>query len=521
MTKRGLAMHQIREILRLHYELGLSDRAIARAQGISHATVGDLVGRFDRTAIGWPMPGDLSDSVLQRQLYPSHGGRPQGRPEPNWGVVHQELGRKGVTLQLLWSEYMEVHPTGLQYAQFCAKYRPYQKRIDWVLRKVYTPGEHCFVDYAGPTLTVIDPVTGDIQAGQRFVAVLGFSRYTFADVHPQQTTGWWIRGHMAAFQFFGGVPRVVVPDNPKALVTKAERFDVTLNRTYLAFARHYGVAIVPARVRRPRDKGHAEAGVPWVERWILAKLRHERLMGWDVARDRVATLLEALNAHPFQKLEGSRQRLWGQERPSLAPLPSTPFEDEAWRVATVYRDYHIEVDRHYYSVPYALAGQSVEVRITTTTIECFHDRIRVASHPRQIRNSYHTIPDHMPPAHRAMTERWNTPYFLQQAQAVGPHTAQWVDRLLRQAVIPEQAYRRCQGILRLVETHSQPILEQAASRANQSGADSYRAVKAFCLAASTAAASSPSPRRSHENVRGPQYYAEATSSRAIEDADHV
>lgn len=508
MTKRGLPMYQLREILRLHYELGLADRAIARAHSISHATVGDLVRRFELAGIGWPMPEDLADSVLQRKLYSRPEGRPPARPEPNWAEVHQELGRKGVTLQLLWGEYLQVHPTGLQYAQFCAKYRAYQKRMDWVLRKVYTPGEHCFVDYAGPTLTVIDPLTGESQAGQLFVAVLGFSRYTFADVHPQQTTGWWIRGHMAAFQYFGGVPQVVVPDNPKTLVTKAERFDVTLNRTYLAFARHYGVAIVPARVRKPRDKGAVEAAVQLVERWIVAKLRHERLMGWDAARERVATLLEALNAHPFQKLEGSRHSLWMRERAALAPLPNTPFEDEAWRVAQVHRDYHIEVDHRYYSVPYALVGQSVEVRITTTTIECFHDQIRVASHPRQTRATYHTLPEHMPPAHRAMTEQWNAPYFRQEAQKVGPHTTALIDRWLRQAVIPEQAYRRCRGILGLVRTYSPEILEQAASRANETGAQSYRAVQAFCLAASHTASNPSASRPAHANVRGPQYYAE-------------
>ena len=512
-------MYQIREILRLHYEHGWADRAIARAHSVSHVTVGDLVRRFEQTGIGWPMPEDLADSVLQRKLYTSPEGRPQARPEPNWAEVHQELGRKGVTLQLLWSEYLKVHPTGFQYAQFCAKYREFRKRTDWVLRKVYTPGEHCFVDYAGPTLTVIDPLTGELQAGQLFVAVLGFSRYTFADVHPQQTTGWWIRGHMAAFQYFGGVPRVVVPDNPKALVTKAERVDVTLNRTYLAFARHYGVAIIPARVRKPRDKGAVEAGVQLVERWIMAVLRHERLMGWDAARDRVATLLEALNAHPFQKLEGSRQSLWIQERAALAPLPATPFEDEAWRVAIVHRDYHVEVDRRYYSVPYALVGQSVEIRITTTTIECFHDHIRVASHPRQTRTTYHTIPEHMPPAHRAMTEHWNASYFHRQAEQVGPHTTALIDRWLRQAVIPEQAYRRCQGILGLVPRHSPAIVEQAAGRANETGIQSYRAVKAFCLAASQADSPSSASRSNHENVRGAQYYAEPDSETVTEDQD--
>jgi transposase len=212
-----------------------------------------LVHRFNQAGRGWPLPADCSDTTLHRLLYPGNGGRPKARPEPHWPTVHQELGRKGVTLQLLWSEYLAIHPDGLQYAQFCAKYRQFQRRIDYSMRKIYAPGEHCFVDYAGPTLAVMDPQTGELRAGQLFVAVLGYSRYAFAAVHPQQTTGWWIRGHIAAFQYFGGVPKVVVPDNAKPLVTKAERYDVTLNRTYLAFGAHYRVAIVPARVRKPQD----------------------------------------------------------------------------------------------------------------------------------------------------------------------------------------------------------------------------------------------------------------------------
>lgn len=304
MTKRGISMHQLREILRLHYEMGLKDREIARSQGVSHVTVGDIVKRFERTDLVWPLPDDASDPVLHRHLYPGNLGRPRQRPEPNWAQVHQELRQKGTTLELLWREYRAVHPAGYEYSQFCARYRQYQGRVDLVLRKHHVPGQHCYVDYAGPTVPILDPHTGSVQAAQVFVAVLGYSQYVFADLHPQQTTAWWIRGHVDAFAYFGGVPRIVVPDNAKPLVTKVERFDVTLNRTYQAFAAHYGVAIVPARPRKPRDKGPAEAGVLLVERWILARLRHEPFTNWETARAAVRTLLDPLNAHPFQKLPG-------------------------------------------------------------------------------------------------------------------------------------------------------------------------------------------------------------------------
>ncbi len=508
MTKRGITMQHIREILRLHYELRLSHRAIARARQISHVTVGEVIGRFERAGASWPLADDVSDTVLHHRLYPGHQGRPPARPEPDWARVHQELRRKGVTLQLLWSEYRAHIPEGgYEYSQFCARYRRYQQRLDLVLRKPYRPGVHCFVDYAGPTVPIIDPHTGTSQSGQVFVAVLGYSNYTFADLHPQQTTGWWIRGHVAAFAAFGGVPQIVVPDNAKPLVTKAERFEVTLNRTYQAFAAHYGVAIVPARVRKPQDKAPAEAGVLLVERWILARLRHERFVSWEVARARVRALLAELNAHPFQKLEGSRQSLWQEERPVLAPLPTEAYEDQEWRIATVHRDYHIEVDHHYYSVPYRLVGEQVDVRITVATVECFHDHQRVASHPRLIRDRWHTLPDHMPPAHRAMTEDWNPGYFQGRAAQIGPQTAALVAAIFARAVAPEQMFRRCQGILGLTHTYTPAQLEQAATQALRAGALSYRAVKAFCeAAASPSVPTSPT----HANVRGADYYTQKT-----------
>ncbi len=505
MTKRGIAMHRLREILRLHYDLGLTDRAISRALGVSHATVADIVRRFERSPYTWPVGEDLADSVLHQRLYPGNVGRPRMRPEPDWATVHQELRRKGVTLETLWREYRAVHATGYEYSQFCAHYRQYQRRVDLVLRKIHLPGQHCYVDYAGPTVPILDPKTGMVQSAQVFVAVLGYSNYTFADLHPQQTTAWWIRGHVDAFAYFHGVPRIIVPDNAKPLVTKAERFEVTLNRTYQAFATHYGVAIVPARVRKPRDKGPAEAGVLLVERWILAHLRHEQFVSWDTARARVRMLLDRLNAHPFQKLPGSRASLWQEERPALRPLPIQAFDDESWRVAKVHPDYHIEVDHHYYSVPFRLVGERVDVRVTATLVECFHDHLRVASHPRLTRDVYHTVPEHMPPAHRAMTLDWNPDYFRQRAAAIGPDTARLIDMILDRAVVPEQVFRRCQGILALAQRLPVAQFEAVAQRAITAGSVSYRAVKAFCgdIADPTPERSSPG---THANVRGATYF---------------
>lgn len=502
-------MHRVREILRLHYELGLSDRAIARAQGLHHTTVGELIRRFESEGGQWPLPSDVTDAALHQWLYRGNGGRPKRRPEPDWAQVHAELRRKGVTLQLRWQEYRTHHPDGYQYSRFCERYQQYVKTLDVVLRKTYQPGETCFVDYAGPTVPIVHPKTGVVQAAQVFVAVLGYSNYTFAELHPQQTTAWWITGHVHALEYFGGVPKLIVPDNPKPLVSHVERFEVQLNRSYQEFAAHYGVAIVPARPRKPRDKAPVEAAVLLVERWILAALRHERFVGWDHAQQRVRELLDRLNQRPFQKWAGSRRTLWEEERRALAPLPATPYQYAEWRTATVHRDYHVEVDRCYYSVPYSLVGQRLEIRVTATQVECFHAGERVASHPRDPQTRWHTRPEHMPPHHQAVQQGWDPAYFRRRAAAIGPHTQQLIDTCLRRATVPQQVFRRCHGILSLAQRYSPAIVEAAAQRALQAEALTYGAVQAFC-AAIAATAASPSARPPHPNVRGAEYFSRST-----------
>lgn len=319
-------MRKLREILRLHFEVHLSQRAIARAQGIDHVTVSDVLRRFAQAGLSWPLPADLTDAALEQRLYPGNAGRPKRRPEPDWATVHAELRRKGVTLQLLWQEYRQQCPEGYGYSLFCERYRRYRQTLDVVLRKGYRPGALCFVDYAGDTVPVIHPRTGEIQRAHVFVAILAYSHDTFIDLHPQETTEWWIRGHQDAFAAFRGVPRIVVPDNPRPLVTQADRFDVVLNRSYQACAAHYGVAVIPTRPRRPRDKGKVEAAVLLTERWVLAALRHTRLVGWEGAREQVKHWQDRLNQRPFQKWPGCRATLWAtEERSVLRPLPAQPY----------------------------------------------------------------------------------------------------------------------------------------------------------------------------------------------------
>jgi transposase len=500
-------MRQIREMLRLHYEVHLTGREIERALHLSHATVIHLLRRFEAAGGTWPVDPGLTDTQLTAWLYPGNQGRPKVRPEPDWAHVHQEMRRKHVTLQLLWAEYQGAHPEGLQYSQFAARYRAYRQQVDVELRKIYHPGDQCHCDYAGDPLRVLDPATGAPQAGWLFVATLAYSNFTFIDLHRDQTRASWLDGHRRAFEYFGGVPRMVVPDNPKALVWDRQH-DVVLDPSYAALGRHYHVGIVPARPRRPTDKAKAENHVLHAERWILAPLRDERLVGWAAARARVHALRDAFNDRPFQKLPTTRRALFlAEERATLHPLPADPYVLDEWRVdALVAPHYHIAWDGGYYSVPYALVGARVTARRTATLVEIYHDGQLVATHARVTTpGTYRTAEAHLPPAHAAVRQGVTPTAWLERAAAIGPTTRQLVAALLERAVIPEQQYPRCRGILHLAEQFSPAVLERAAARALETGVDTVRALTAFCQQDQT-----PDPPRAgappHDNLRGPQYF---------------
>ena len=513
MAAKRISMRKIKEVLRLFHEAGLSRRQIAKSLSLSRDAVGSTIRRAEAAGITWPLPQELDEQKLEERLYPpAETLREKHRPVPDWAEVHRQLRRKGVTLQLLWQEYKTAAPDGYQYSWYCDLYRAWLTKVDVVMRQSHKAGEKLFVDYAGHTAEVVDPSTGEVRQAQIFVAVFGASNYTYAEATWTQDLRAWIGAHQRAFSFFGGVPEIVVPDNLKAGVTKTHRYEPDLNRTYADLATHYGVAIIPARSNRPRDKAKAEVGVQIVERWILARLRDRTFFSLAELNEAIAELLEQLNARPFQKLPGSRRSTFEEiERPALRPLPPDPYVFAEWKKARVNIDYHVEVDRHYYSVPYRHAREQVDVRLTETTVEVYLKGRRIASHRRSLRKGRHTtLPEHMPPSHRKYAE-WTPERIIRWAAKTGPSTAELARRIIASRMHPQQGYRSCLGILRLGKAYGPERLEAAARRALAIGAKSYRSVESILksgldmqpLPEDVQARKAPIQ---HENIRGAHYY---------------
>jgi transposase len=458
------------------------------------------------------LPEALDAATLERLLFPARPARPATQPlVPDWSVVHQELKRKGVTLFLLWQDYKAATPDGFQYSWFCRAYQAWTTKLDLVMRQHHRAGETLFVDYAGQGIPVVNSRTGEVHEAALFIAVLGASNYTYAEATWSQTLPDWIGSHVRAFAALGGVPEVVVPDNLKAAVHRAHRYEPELNRTYADLAHHYGVAVLPARAARPRDKAKVEVGVQVVERWILARLRHHTFFALTAVNAALTPLLVALNQRPFKKLPGSRQRLFESlDRPALRPLPAQPYEYAEWKLARVNIDYHVEVDGHYYSVPYALVKQQLEVRLSAHVVELFHKGTRVASHQRSPHKGRHsTVAAHMPKAHQYYAE-WTPQRLIRWAAHSGPAVAGVVDTILTARPHPQQGFRACLGIMRLGKRYGDERLEAACRRALTLGACSYKSIESILKHGLDR---SPLPEKRdatavprHANIRGPKYY---------------
>ena len=514
MPAERAPMRCVREILRLKHACGASDRVIARSTGVARSTVGDYLERAAAAGLGWPLPATLTDGALEALLFAKAGTTPgmRRRAEPDWPAIHRERRRPGVTLMLLWQEYRARQPDGYGYSRFCELYDEWESRLSPTMRQVHPAGERLFVDYAGQTVEVIDGATGEIRQAQVFVAVLGASSYTYAEATWTQSLPDWIGAHVRALAFLGGVPRQIVPDNPKVGVSKANWYEPGLNPTYQDFAGHYGTAILPARPRRPRDKAKVEAGVLLVERWILARLRHRRFFALAELNAAIAELLGELNDRPMRRLGVSRRRLFEElDRPTLAPLPAEPYTYAEWRLRRVGLDYHVDIDGHYYSVPYRLLKEQVEARITQRTIELFHKGERVACHMRGgLRGRHTTLPEHMPSSHRRYAG-WTIDRIRRDAAAIGPNAAALTTLILESRPHPEQGFRACLGILRLARHYGAVRLEAACARGLDIGARSYGSINSILQNGldrrpPPRAAEAPELPLEHANIRGPRYY---------------
>jgi transposase len=500
-------MRKIREVLRLKFEARLSDQEVAHAIGSARSTVQECLRRSREAGLGWPLPPELDEEALHARLY--QRSVPLSRtPQPDFAHIHAELKRAGVTRLLLWQEYKAERPDGWQYSVFCDQYRRWLGTQDIVLRQNHIPGDKMFVDYAGQTVPVIDRATGEEISAEVFVAVLGASSYTYAEATWTQALPDWLGSHVRALEDFGGVPAAAVPDNLKSGVTKPHRYDPALNPAYQDFAEHYGLAILPARVRKPRDKAKVEVGVQVVERWILARLRNHTFFSLGELNAAIRELVADLNRRPFKKRDGNRESVFAEiERPALRPLPERRYEYASWKKAKVHLDYHVEIERAYYSVPYALIGKTVEARISANAVEIFHRQQLVARHLRaRSRGQFVTLAAHRPERHSAVIdlthERLRT-----RALAIGPATAEVLAQQLHRRVHPEESLRTSLGILRLARDFSAEALERAAERAIALKTFSYRALRTLISAPPAASEpAQPTLPLEHENVRGEKYF---------------
>lgn len=509
---RRTTVKDIRSILRLTYDQGLSVRAVSERLRLGKTSVSTYLLRAREAGIcSWPLaPGIDVDAVLKRLLFRRAGRPPRDLNEPDWALIAREMKRKGVTLTLLWQEYRAAHPHGYGYTWFCDRFAAFQRRTSATFRNRHAAGAVMQTDYAGQTVPVIDPDTGVIHEAQIFVAVLAASSYTYAHASFSQKLPDWIDGQCRALGFFGGVTKAIVCDNLKAGVAKALWFEPTLNQTFAAMAEHYDTTILPTRAAKPRDKAKVEGAVLIVERWILARLRNRRFFSLADLNGAIAGLLEDLNNRPMRHVGKSRRQMFEEiEKAALAPLPSEPFEYAEWKSAKVHPDYHVAVDKTFYSVPHHLIGRRVDVRLTTRVVEIFHDHKRIASHVRRSQRSGHvTVNEHMPKAHQRYAN--TTPASLiGRANRIGPNTAIVVERMMRDRPHPEQGYRSAMGVLSLARRYQRERLEAACERALVINAITYSSVNAILksgLDRARPAAEPVKPTPRHGNIRGAGYY---------------
>jgi len=523
LPRKRLTVRKIREVLRLK-AAGLKIREIAQSTGAARTTVYEYLVRAEGAGLSWPLPADMDDEALEARLFPPATAElAQRRPVPDWREVHRELrAGKHVTLRLLWLEWKEAHPEGWGYSQFCWHYERWLGCQDVVMRLSYPAGERTFVDFSGDKVPITDPATGEVADAEVFVAVLGCSGMLYVEATADQALDSWLMAHVHAWEVYGGVTVATTPDNLKSGVTKACYYDPEINRSYSEMADHYGTVILPTRTYRPRDKAAVEAGVLVVERWVLAPLRKLQFFSLAELNKAIRQKVAELNERSFRGEPTSRRELFEElERPVLKPLPAQRYELAEWKKVTVNIDYHVEYRDssgcRYYSVPYALVHQKLELRATKATVEVYKAGRRVASHAREYgRRRYVTDPAHMPPSHRAHLE-WTPSRLVEWAKSVSPHAAALAEKMLASRPHPEHSYRACLGLMNLAKRYGNERLGAACQRALASGAISYTSVKSILaqnLDRVPLPAASPAPAPAeHENLRGAGYYADSAEEK--------
>jgi transposase len=506
-------MRQVREVIRLK-SAGVPVREIARRVGVAPSTVRLTLERLAAAGLSHPLPADMTDAVLEAGLFGPAGLAPgqRRRAEPDWATIHRELKRKHVTLSILWDEYIAEHPAGYRYSRFCELYRSWEGRLSVTMRQAHAGGDKLFVDYAGDTVPVIiDRLTGEMRGAQIFVAVLGASNFIYAEASWTQGLADWIGAHTRAFAAIGGVPNLLVPDNAKVAVIKACLYEPQVNRTYTDMAAHYGTVVLPTRPRKPKDKAKVEGAVLIVERWLIGRLRNRRFTGLAELNAAITEMLRQLNdERPLRRLGVTRRQLLEEiDRPHLKPLPAEPYTLAEWHIRRAGLDYHVEVNRHYYSVPYRFARAELEARLTARTVEIFFKGERIAVHARSSGNRRHTtVPDHMPSSHRRYAD-WTIERIRGDAARLGPMAATLIDLILERRPHPEQGFRACVGILRLAKPFGIDRVEAACARALEIGALSYRSIRSILdhkLDRQATARPQDTPPLDHTNIRGPRYY---------------
>jgi transposase len=509
-------MRAVREVLRLRFDGGLSSRAVAVRVGVAASTVREMAKRFKASGLAWPLADGLGDAALEVLLYGPAGAKPGRRKfvEPDWAVVHQELKKnKHVTLQVLWEEYSALNPDGYGYSRYCDLYRGWEGRLPLTMRQTHKAGEKLFVDYAGDTVSVVvNRLTGERRQAHLFVAVLGASSLSFGWASWTEKQADWSQAHVECFAYMGGAPELLVPDNCKVAVIKASLYDPQVNRSYAELARHYGTTVLPTRPRRPKDKAKVEACVGIIQRWLLGRLRNRVFYSLAALNREIMVMLGFLNDERVLRQFGKTRRQLFEEldKPLLKPLPTARYVYADWKQCRAGLDYHIEVDRHHYSVPHRYAKKQVDVRLTLHTVEVYLAGERIASHLRGSSDGGQTtVNDHMPSSHRRYAG-WDRPKLVETATRIGPTMLILCEKILADRPHPEQGFRACRGILGLERRFGAPRLEAAALYALEIGARNYQSVQSIL----DKGLESQPPRKvqdddapiTHPNIRGSGYY---------------